>query len=71
LAKAIEGRVQRIAASEDPDFPAIRLQALGERSAVDCLQHHERAGHRTRATNLAAMAEKVVLATSQRSPLRW
>ena len=27
--------------------------------------HHERAGHRTRATNLAATAEKVVLATSQ------
>jgi hypothetical protein len=26
---------------------------------------HERAGHRTRATNLAATAEKVVLATSQ------
>jgi hypothetical protein len=27
--------------------------------------YHERAGHRTRVTNLAATAEKVVLATSQ------
>jgi hypothetical protein len=27
--------------------------------------HHERAGHRVRATNLAATAEKVVLATSR------
>ena len=28
LANATEGMVQRIAASEEPDFPAIRLQAL-------------------------------------------
>jgi len=36
------------------------------RPGVDSsISHHELAGHRTRAANLAASAEKVVLATSQ------